>query len=67
MGKQWCGSNPICDFCQCVPDEFFVDGKTKMGPWAIMCKKCFKVYGTKLGLGYGQKYDAKTFIRIDEK
>lgn len=40
-----------CDFCK-APAEY--DGKTRFGPWAYMCEKCFREYGSGLGVGRGQ-------------
>jgi len=40
-----------CDFCG---KEGVIDGRTKMGPWAFMCRECHKKYGVGLGLGKGQ-------------
>lgn len=35
-----------------------IDGKTVMGPWALMSPSAFRAYGTgRLGLGLGQKYE----------
>lgn len=35
----------------------FVDGKTRMGPWAIMSPESFRIHGVgKYGTGYGQRY-----------
>lgn len=34
----------------------FYDGRTKMGPWANMCPRCFKRFGSGLGTGRGQRY-----------
>lgn len=35
----------------------FIDGKTQMGPWAIMTPASWQMYGVgRLGTGYGQKY-----------
>lgn len=31
-----------------------IDGKTKTGPWAYMCKSCHAAVGVGLGLGKGQ-------------
>lgn len=63
---KWLGSM-VCDFCKRSVDWFswFVDGKTTTGPWAVMCPDCFKLRGTGLGLGKGQKYDAKTREKIE--
>ena len=36
-----------------------IDGKTKMGPWGILCPRCHKNHGCGLGLGKGQKYELK--------
>jgi hypothetical protein len=36
--------------------EEFVDGRTKYGPWALMCIECWRATGFKLGLGSGQRY-----------
>ena len=35
----------------------FVDGKTRLGPWAIMAPSSFKIMGVGLGLGRGQRYE----------
>ena len=45
-------NRPACDFCH-QPAEY--DGKTKLGPWAYMCQKCFAIFGVGLGLGKGQQ------------
>jgi len=50
---------PQCDFCERNPlipyQAAHYDGKTKMGPWAYMCREHFKEYGIGLGLGHGQE------------
>lgn len=50
---------PPCDFCKQDPlvpyQAAKYDGRTKMGPWAMMCEEHFKVFGVGLGLGKGQK------------
>lgn len=39
-------------------DTVIIDGKTRMGPWALMTPDSFEKFGTgKLGTGYGQKYE----------
>lgn len=35
-----------CDICN--KSKAIIDGKTKMGPWAYMCKDCFNEVGTGL-------------------
>jgi hypothetical protein len=44
---------PPCDLCKERPA--YVDGKTRMGPWAYMCSPCFETYGVGLGMGRGQR------------
>jgi len=37
------------------------DGKTRNGPWAIMCEEAWEAYGCgRLGAGFGQKYRRST-------
>lgn len=58
MAKQrfWMGDvNGKDDFEKPITDEF-VDGKTAMGPWAIMSPASFSEFGLGLGTGRGQKY-----------
>jgi hypothetical protein len=63
--KKWLGSTPVCDFCKAQEwsdlaeiqkEEFFVDGKTIFGPWALLCEDHFHTLGAGLGTGLGQKY-----------
>lgn len=69
--KIWYGSPPQCDIAVhgVIPgmpstshdlDGQFVDGKTKMGPWAMMCLPCHRRYGVGLGTGRGQRYSLET-------
>ena len=47
---------PNCGTCKTDPPKLaYVDAKTAMGSWSFMCKLCFGVYGTGLGLGKGQE------------
>ena len=42
-------------------DDIIIDGKTKIGPWAIMTPASFDKYGLgKLGTGFGQKYQKQS-------
>jgi hypothetical protein len=44
------------DFGQKIVDEY-IDGKTKMGPWATMTPASWTKYGIgKFGVGKGQKF-----------
>jgi len=61
--KTWLSDYSKCDICGGPIKgkvEYFVDGQTKMGPWALMCPTCFKRHGVAIKVGYGQKYDGKT-------
>lgn len=52
------GRLPInCDLCHSKLQDGFIDGKTKRGPWGIMCKRCHGIYGVGLGTGKGQRYN----------
>lgn len=70
MTKKWLGDQTNCDICEenlnwCANKQWFVDGKIKGGPWALMCPRCFEMYGVGLGLGKGQKYDCVTKEKIE--
>ena len=66
MKKKWMGSKPEkCDLCGKKFEEIFIDGKTEMGPWGLLCGVCHYMYGVGLGTGRGQKYDLKTLEKID--
>jgi hypothetical protein len=58
--KKWRGSPAIkCEICEAsLVGHSFIDGATKMGPWAKMCVACHKEIGTGLGQGRGQMYDS---------
>lgn len=59
--NDWLSQIPTnCDVCHKPIKGTFVDGKTRMGPWALMCEKCHGEIGCSLGLGKGQKYQAVT-------
>lgn len=58
--KQWQGTVKKTDDFKQPIDDTFIDGKTVMGPWAIMSPKSFKIYGVGLGPGKGQKYMQET-------
>ncbi len=45
--------------------DSFVDGRTDMGPWAIMCLACYYRRGIGLGTGRGQQYDHATGIKVE--
>ena len=45
-----------CNLCGKERLSEFVDGKTRMGPWANMCLPCYR----KVGVGLGQRYAVLT-------
>lgn len=64
---KWFGET-ICDFCSKDAREInpkFYDGKTKRGPWALMCAVDFFKHGIGLGTGKGQAYDSKTLEKVE--
>lgn len=62
--KKWVGERPKnCDFCQKPLQKFFIDGKTSLGPWGILCLSCHSIHGIGLGTGKGQKYNLETLER----
>lgn len=56
-GKTWSGEVDNCQLCNQPITTEFIDGKTVMGPWAIMCRACHSQYGCGLGTGRGQLYE----------
>ena len=68
MAKLWMGTRPSsCDICRGYITKTFVDGKTKMGPWAILCLGCHKSKGCGLGTGKGQRYELVNaeFVKVE--
>lgn len=65
--KYWTSPVPEkCDLCLCllVNEEIFVDGKTRDGSWAIMCKSCWDTRGIGIGTGMGQVYELPSGKKI---
>lgn len=57
MADYWFSKKPEkCDMCQGSINNYFIDGKTVYGSWAIMHKACHSQYGVGLGTGKGQAY-----------
>ena len=65
--SKWLSPADECDLCGLPLEDYdhFVDGKTTMGPWALMCPLCHASYGKGIGTGLGQKYDSKTKEKIE--
>jgi hypothetical protein len=53
-----------CEVCKKDVGDVFYDAKLDGGPWALMCEECFDTRGAGLGMGMGQKYDAKTSKKL---
>jgi hypothetical protein len=65
MAKKWMSAPPFnCELCNKPLVRRFVDGKTTMGPWALMCTACHHDQGIGLGEGRGQMYDLKTLEKV---
>lgn len=67
MTAKWLGNQTRCEVCgrYLSTTEYFVDGKTKNGPWAIMCPDCYDEIGCGVGIGKGQIYNSKTREKIE--
>lgn len=68
MVSVWEGSvTSNCEICSRKIDEEFIDGRTIMGSWAIMCSPCHAIHGVGYGVGRGQKYSLKNnkFIKVE--
>ena len=60
MKSKWHGEPPkSCDNCGNKLKGVFIDGRTKVGVWGILCEPCHKDIGVGLGVGKGQKYIMK--------
>jgi hypothetical protein len=53
----WLSAVNNCELCDTPLVDKMVDGKTRMGPWALMCIPCHKKHGGHLGQGLGQQYE----------
>lgn len=63
--KKWRGTEPVeCALCHRRLTWAFVDGKTKMGIWALMCPECYAEVGVGLGTGLGQLYELPSKRKI---
>lgn len=66
MAKKWLGSKPdTCNICSQPFKNVFIDGRTRMGPWGLLCSGCHRTIGVGLGLGKGQLYDLKTLKKLE--
>ena len=55
-----------CEVCNKPLGATFVDGATQFGGmWAIMGECCHATFGMGLGTDKGQKYDAKTGVKLE--
>jgi hypothetical protein len=64
--KKWFGPITTCDICteSLLNYKYFIDGRTRRGPWALMCPPCWATVGTGLGTGRGQKYNTETRVKV---
>lgn len=65
---KWLSPVRNCDLCHTSIRVTFVDGKTRGGPWALMCIACFSYHGVGLGTGHGQRYKKDgqgEFIKVE--
>ena len=65
--KKWLGDKKcnIC-FADVRNGDYFVDGRIQgMSSWALMCQDCYENLGAGIGPGFGQKYNSKTFEKLE--
>ncbi len=63
--RTWMGGVPTeCQLCHVPLTTTFIDGKTRFGPWAIMCPACHRDQAFGLGVGRGQAYQLDTLQKI---
>jgi len=67
MKKKWLGKIDKCDLCGKELSMFseFIDGRTDLGSWALMCPICHHLYGVGLGAGRGQMYDYNSREKLE--
>jgi hypothetical protein len=54
----WLSPVGECDDFKDVIEDVIYDGRTTMGPWALMTPKSFRQHGLgRTGLGLAQKYE----------
>jgi len=63
--QYWTGEVTVCELCGKPFGKYFIDGKTALGPWALMCESCHNTFGYGVGLGNGQKYLTKTKEKVE--
>lgn len=60
--KYWIGKmgakDGHCDICSSPFNGTMFDASLR-GCWGCFCRKCFDIYGMRLGTGLGQKYREK--------
>lgn len=55
--RYWMGEVKDRDDFDAPINKVFIDGRTQMGPWAIMSRASYSRYGVgQFGPGFGQKY-----------
>lgn len=66
--KRWLGRQKCCDLCKTpfTDVEWFADAYCRtINQWALVCPECHEENTSgKFGVGIGQKYDAKTKVKI---
>lgn len=60
--RYWHGKAPkTCELTSAPITNVFIDGKTRRGPWRIMCPEAWTKYGItadgSFGTGIGQRYE----------
>lgn len=63
--KKWHGAAECCQICGQKFEDFFIDGRTVRGYWALMCLPCHLDFGVGLGTGKGQKYRVSDKVKVE--
>jgi hypothetical protein len=64
----WTGTATHCDMCGERLLSIFIDGRTRHGPWGILCPPCHTTHGVGLGVGRGQRYqrqDTGRWLKVE--
>jgi len=66
MTNKWLGPANKCEVCDksLKNEKHFIDGKTRYGLWALMCRECHKMLGCGIGTGKGQVYSTETMEKV---
>jgi hypothetical protein len=56
-----------CELCEQPVGEHAVRGRTKYGPWALMCVGCWSHVGTGIGPAHGRHFLVRQGVLTEQK